>query len=139
MISISIKTKTGVILIAGLALFSSTILLGALLMFYPVFKGNDEIALFEKRFSELKSILPPQSIIGYASDENSEACKVDTLKTFYLTQYVLAPVIVVKSKQELLIGNSCQETTDIEKSKNADLVVIKDFGNGLKLFRSLGR
>jgi len=108
--------------------------------FDPYFPRWDRISQYEKRFEGLKKILPAHGVVGYLSHRQAQDIRFDAeTADFYLTQYALAPLIVIySSERELVIGNFRASGVDLEilTDKNLTLLtLIRDFGNGVMLFR----
>ena len=105
--------------------------------FDPDFPRRDRISQYERRFEGLKKILPTHGVVGYLSHRQAQDIRFDAgTAEFYLTQYALAPLIVIHSpERDLVIGNFGAFRVDPEIFKDRDLTLIKDFGNGVMLFR----
>jgi hypothetical protein len=96
-------------------------------------KGTDEITMYENRFSGLLELLPKLGVVGYISD-NIDNPDHDT-KAFYLTQYAIAPTIVVREKNRpLVVGNFKDTEVRTEELEKYGLSLSKDFNNGVMLF-----
>jgi hypothetical protein len=127
-----IRIKTSVILLVFLALLSNIQLLTQTLTSAPGLIGKDEISLYEKRFEGLKKILPAHGVVGYITGEGLEPIRANT--DYHLTQYTLAPVIVLRTYQRrLVVGNFTQGASGREVAAKHNLTVLKDFGNGVML------
>lgn len=95
----------------------------------------DEITLLEieNRFKVFKNILPEHGAIGYITDQQLQ----DSVREFYLAQYVLSPVIIVnKSTYPLVIGNFHKPINVDKVSEDMHLSILKEFNNGLFLFKA---
>jgi hypothetical protein len=92
---------------------------------------TDNQTLYERRFLELKKALPLHGVVGYITDENDEIPW-----NYYQTQYALSPIIVdKKTGQELVVGNFRDSAVARKVIANNDLILLKDFGEGVVLFR----
>ena len=131
-----LAAKTGVVLLILFALLSNLhwLLQAA---FDPDFPRSDRISQYERRFEGLKKILPPHGVVGYLTHRQAQDMRFDAgTAEFYLTQYALAPLIVIySSEREFVIGNFGASRVDPEIFKDRDLTLIRDFGNGVMLFR----
>ncbi len=141
------RVKIGIILLVLFALFSNLRLLTDWIQFDLSFVGQDEVTLYQKRFDEVKKVLPSTGVIGFVtSNRNMALTETSTdggaLREWYMTQYVLAPVIVSPTPGHDLILINDKPNSD---GSDPDLVttqitpggpVVKDFGNGVKLVRS---
>ncbi len=99
--------------------------------------GTNLPRAMEERLSELKDILPPRGVVGYISNVESwgywEARCV-------LTQYVLAPVVVERgAERELVIGNFDNPPELVDILREYHLTLVRDFGNGIMLFKKRGQ
>jgi hypothetical protein len=113
--------------------------LSALVSVVQTFRGariltkrtTDSQTLYGRRFIELKKALPAHGVVGYITDE------IDEIPwNYYQTQYALSPVIVDKTPgRELVVGNFRDSAVAREIVANSDLILLKDFGNGVVLFR----
>lgn len=94
-------------------------------------RATDSQTLYGRRFKELKKALPSHGVVGYITDE------IDEIPwNYYQTQYALSPVIVDKTPgQELVVGNFRDSAAISEVTANSDLILLKDFGDGVVLFR----
>lgn len=129
--------RAAIILLIFFALLSNLRLFRQTLNFAPKPLGTDEITLYEKRFAELKKILPYHGAVGYISNKQAEDIRFDvTAAEYYLTQYALTPLVVVySSNYPLVVGNFRQAVIDPQTYTSRNLVPLKDFGNGVMLLR----
>ena len=96
-------------------------------------KGTDAITIYEERFSGLLELLPKQGVVGYISDKFDDP-NLDA-KAFFLTQYALAPTIVVREKiRPMVVGNFENSEIRTEEYEKNGLSLYKDFNNGVMLF-----
>ncbi len=99
-------------------------------------KTKENISKYENRFVNLRQLLPQHGVIGYISDEKNESDQDFIDSRIYLAQYSLSPVILVRSRDySLIVGNFLEQTPDCEAYRKQGLIPIKDFGNGVVLFR----
>jgi hypothetical protein len=99
--------------------------------------GKDEVTMYDRRFEELRKALPKRGLVGYVHDQTDE---VETIKAYYLTQYALAPIMVVHGiEPDLVVGNFSYPSEETGKSVPDDLIPIQNFGNGVILFRKEAR
>jgi hypothetical protein len=99
----------------------------------------DPITRYELRFNALKRVLPPRGVVGYASGLPPEEFVSEDFKRFLLTEYALAPLVIVDdTTPELVIGNF-----DPERIRDVPalpgLETVRDFGDGLRLLRKASR
>jgi hypothetical protein len=85
------------------------------------------------RFQELQAALARETHVGYISDDASHVSGYIGTKNYNLTQYAVAPIVVESGPtRDVIIGNF--EKFDPERIPG-DLVIDRDFGNGLILLR----
>jgi hypothetical protein len=99
--------------------------------------GSDAVTLIVRQMAELKSILPPGTVVGYLS--NIDKGQIGTgwvvrPKAFYLTQYALAPIIVDYSTEHSLVVGYFDPPLRFD-TDGKGLSLVKNFGNGIVLFR----
>lgn len=103
-------------------------------------KTKDEIILLEieNKFKVFKKFLSKHNIVGYITDHNFENDnKINYVQEFYLIQYTLSPVIIVQNSTYPLVIGNFHEAIDVNKIvKEKNLTILKDFNNGLFLFKS---
>lgn len=120
--------------LAALALASSFWAFLDLVGDYSRNAGTFGFEAFDNRFNNLRKTVTPDSVFGYFSD-NPEATTVNQAE-FYLTQYALAPALVVQSANEpLVVANTHTATLNAAALQAAHLTPIQDFGSGVILCR----
>jgi len=101
--------------------------------------GADEVTLYEARIQVLRGALPAVEVVGYLTD----AAPVDLplvesrerMRHYVLTQYSLAPVLVARdATPEFYVGNF-RTPAGADTAAALGLVTVRDFGDGLMLFR----
>lgn len=104
--------------------------------------GEDEISVYEHRFQEMRTVLPRTGVVGYwGHPELTTALPGQGLvhvhfQRFLLTQYALAPVLLVEGTEpEFVVGNF---DPGMVPAPAHGLRVVRDFGNGVILFRRSG-
>ena len=94
--------------------------------------GKDFISRNEERFDELKKVLPVHGYIGYIYERGrGREAFARAEKKFLLTQYSLAPLIVVRSDRYDLVICNQGDTTNIPEH----LVLKEDFGESLSTIK----
>jgi hypothetical protein len=111
---------------------------------WPTQASQDEISTYERRFTELRAMLPARGIVGYlgvpaptdVTPREANAAALLHFRRYLLAQYTLAPVLLNEStKPEFVVGNF---DPGAALPAPAGLRVLRDFGNGLVLFRRSG-
>lgn len=111
---------------------------------WPAGTSQDEISTYERRFAELRTMLPARGVVGYlghpepagATPREANAAALLHFRRYLLAQYALAPVLLIESAQpELVVGNYERGATP---PTPAGLRMVRDFGDGLVLFRRAG-
>ena len=133
----SIRQKTGIVLLISCALLSNLRLLYRQVKSFDISTvGKDRISLKDKQYEELRKILPSYGVVGYISDwsPSYESFKASTEYT--ATQYCLAPVVVENThERELVVGNFRSGGSIARRASPRKLVLVKDFINGIILYR----
>ena len=105
--------------------------------------GKDRISLYEKRFDQMRKDLPACSVCGYITDElymNIGRYGRQAAEDYYLTRYAVSPVLVYNNQErQFVIGNFHNISAGLKNAGNEGLVLIRDYGNGLMLFKGRGR
>jgi hypothetical protein len=119
-----------VLLMGGLALCTLT---SYALILARTPAGRSDIDMNAERFRALREVLPARGVVGYLSDES--AGFADT-RTYYLTEYYLAPAVVARGDAyELVVGNFHWGSAIAAAAKAHGLAVERDFSNGVTLMR----
>ena len=94
---------------------------------------SDEVTLYEKRLETLKQTLPQRAFLGYVGDTNDlELFR----KRYTLTRYILAPLIIIpRADLPIVIGDFHDTHSYAVIPKSKGLVLMRDLGNGVQLFR----
>jgi hypothetical protein len=100
--------------------------------------GNPaRIDMDSNRFRDLREALPARGVAGYLSDTNEG---LEGTRVYYLTQYYVAPVVVARdAAHELVIANFALPDAVGAAAASHDLVVMRDFRNGVALLRRVSR
>ena len=86
----------------------------------------------EKRFEELRKVLPAGGRVGFISDKLRTSRRASLLRYFH-TQYALAPIVLVEgTSPDLIIGNFGKFDPE---SIPEELILVRVFSSGLMLFR----
>ena len=91
---------------------------------------------FENRFGDLPKAATPNTVFGYVSDNRPD--DPSDQAEYYLTQYTLAPAIVVTTTTEReVVANLHSANPDMKALQARRLMPIRNFGNGIILCRNL--
>jgi hypothetical protein len=99
----------------------------------------------DERLRPLREHLPPRGVVGYTSDgwNGGSFTTVEALQDYFLTQYSLAPVIVLRGTDlPIVVGNYPADATTepaAGRAYPAGLVVRRDLGNGILLLEGAER
>jgi fermentation-respiration switch protein FrsA (DUF1100 family) len=122
--------RAAVVLLVSLATLSGLRFLVDIAMLARDTHGPDDVTLYEHRFDVLRPMLPRQGTVGYVTDRPEAA------REFFLTQYALAPLIVVAhARAPLVIGNFFDPDAGPAVAAAHGLALLRDFGDGVALFR----
>ena len=111
---------------------------------YPDLPETDPVTIHEARINQLKPMLPASGAVGYVTSAENEQIfaaerafrNVEYLAQYALTQYTLSPLIVRNSPEfPLVVGNFLDGPPASGFLEKHDLVPLKDFGDGLVLYR----
>ena len=129
------RHQFAVIALAAVALASSFWLLLDLISVYSK-NTSFGVAGFENRFTEFRKTIKPHTELGYLSDNPPN--EPSNQSEFNLTQYTLAPAIVLPSSDEPLVVMNYHSGNppDPVMLRARHLVPIHDYGNGVLLCRN---
>jgi hypothetical protein len=105
---------------------------------------DDPVADWEKRFAPLKQQIPfKRGVVGYISDSGIPGVSYNAPNDegeYVLTQYVLAPIIIVKgTDQEWNIGNLGKQAYAVWSKSNQGQFDVLPFKGNLYLFHRVGK
>ncbi|NIN70721.1 MAG: hypothetical protein GTO46_02055 [Gemmatimonadetes bacterium] len=99
----------------------------------------------DQRLRPLREHLPPRGVVGYASDgwSGNAFTTVEALQDYFLTQYALAPVIVLRGADfPIVVGNYPADSAAEQaagRTYPAGLVVRRNLGEGVLLLEGAQR
>ncbi len=104
--------------------------------------SDDPVADWEKRFAPIKERLPFQrGLVGYISDSNVSGASYNAANDegeYVLTQYVLAPIVIVKgTAKEWNIANLDRPAYELWSKSNQDQFEVIPFKGGLYLLHRI--
>ena len=93
-----------------------------------------DISHYENKFQTLRQVLSQRGIVGYISDDTAD--DYTSTARIYVARYALSPVILVRSLDyPLVIGNFHKPYPDLAIYRKQGLIPLKDYGNGVVLFK----
>jgi len=130
-----VRVRIGVLSVILFALLSSGLALGRALDPPPWTIAQDEITHYEARFRLLRSALPPKGVVGYFSEPDLPPRNLDWWKGFCLSEYALAPLILADNTTPALVIGNFRSASPERNAADPTLVLVRDFGDGVLLFR----
>jgi hypothetical protein len=138
------RIKAGGLLLLLLTGYAVLSLLVQSIETYKDLPDKDPVTRHEERIAKLKGALPASGEVGYVTNVENEKIfayekafqNVEYLAQYVATQYTLAPLIVRNSPElPLVVGNFLDGPPAPGFLEKYGLVPIKDFGEGLILYR----
>jgi hypothetical protein len=96
-----------------------------------------EEADYESRLREVRKMLPKEGIVGYVTDEAMDP--LEKTRYFHLTQYGLCPLIVVSGKKHPFVVAYSRGFQHPAEPLLQGLVLVRDFDDGIRLYRNDGK
>lgn len=125
-----------ILAVAAVSLLSIGRLFFQVADFYPTAPSPDGVTDFDRRFTALRSQLPPKGVIGYLTDPDTPPTDTNAQAEYHLAQYALAPILVVNSPdQRYLVGNF-HRTVTTGSLRDRGFKLIREFGNGIVLLEN---
>jgi hypothetical protein len=91
---------------------------------------------YEQRFHDLRRAIDGDEVLGYVEEAPTAAPRAAS--AFDLTRFTLAPLrIVPYPNRPLVVGNFSDPAHEPAPQPGLRLVLLQDFGRGLKLYRNL--
>jgi hypothetical protein len=121
------------LVLAGL-LLSQTAVVISLARRLPSAMATEGMARYEKRFVEVRNLLPRFGVIGYLSDPTNDKGVTQGLydRRYHSAEYHLAPLVIVDSLEpDVILGNFFSPQAMEKAVAEHKLVVLRDFGNGV--------
>ncbi len=132
------KRKIGISLIIIFALLANIRLFKKSRLYDLKDLGNDQVTLYEKRFDGVKRYLGSVNIVGFITDidDKRPPTDIEFARRYFLTQYALSPIIVLKDyNHDIIIANFHNYDSELPDSIKEEFTLLKDFGKGLKIFK----
>ena len=142
------RRRAGLAILIALTAYGVLNLLWQGIRSYPDLPDTDPVTLHEARIVQLKPFLPAYGAVGYVTTVENDRIfakerafqNVEYLAQYALTQYTLAPLIVRNTPDmPLVVGNFLDGPPAPGFLEKHGLVPLKDFGDGLLLYRREGK
>ncbi len=128
-----VRTAVAVALLVALALATNGHYLLKVVRFRAAYEWPNLTTYYENRFAALRRLLPRHGVVGYVSD------RPDSDREYFLTQYALAPVLLDRGGlHAVVVGNFFDPATALAIAAPMRLVLVRDLGDGVMLFRGPG-
>jgi hypothetical protein len=134
-----IKIALGLVLAAVLLCQAARVV--SLAQGLPSAMAKEGMARYEKRFAQVRKVLPRFGVIGYVSDQPNDREVTQALydRRHHSAAYHLAPLIIVDSLEpDIILGNFFTRQAMEKAVAEHKLVVIRDFENGVFILRKEG-
>lgn len=129
------RAWAAVVILAAAPLLSNLKLLTGVAAFWEQRSGPDGVSSLESRFVALKAALPASGPIGYMTDPGVSLEETDAKAELHLTQYALAPWIIEPDAGHTTVVGNFRNAVDGGAISARGLDLVRDFGDGLYLFR----
>jgi len=98
--------------------------------------GLDPVTHYDLRYQPLRAQLPPRGLVGYVSDKQvaGRFTSLEGMQEYFMTQYSLAPVIVVVGTDHDLVVGNFQATRQARIPAELRGRRVIDLGDGVFLF-----
>lgn len=129
-----LKTIAALVLVALLSLYGTIEFYGEQLERNRTLKDPYHIAIQLERLEPVRRELPPNTLLGYISDIQPDSATILT------TQFAVAPMLLVgNAPHEWVLGNFSKPQNYAEFGRVHGLVLVKEFANGVVLYRQSHR
>lgn len=108
-------------------------------------RSNVLIALYERRFAEIRKDIEDVDFAGYITDDelhiggptgHQSPNEMEMIFDFYRIQYVLAPVVLCSgSGRPIVVGHFRDTDRAHQRAASEHLVIVRDYGQGVYLLR----
>lgn len=151
-VQVPVRVRFGMLLILAFAAVSDIRWLRTAAAARKWTYGQDEVSLNDERLRPLRAALSPHTTVGYVTSPppeppcSAEAALYQTLeyrrkvfKRYVLTQYALAPVIVVDNTLRDSIVGSFAAGDSPHAQLPPGMTLVRDFGGGIVLLSRVAR
>ena len=123
-------------------LLSQAAVIVSLIQRLPSAMATEGMARYEKRFAEVRNVLPRFGVIGYLSDPTNDREVTQGLydRRYHSAEYHLAPLVITNSLEpDVILGNFFSRQAMEKAVAEHKLVVLNDFDNGVFILGKGGR
>ncbi len=136
----SARVRSAIIVIACFGLASSAVVQHREQAKYRNARvGGDRVTAMGERLQAVRPDLPPYGVIGYITDPpppGDQHAWAEQAQEFGIAEYHLSPLLMLnRPTLPLVLGNFHQPVSS-ERIAKLHLVEVKNYGNGLILFRT---
>jgi hypothetical protein len=129
-----LKTIAGLVLTAALSLYGTIEFYGEQSERNRTLKDPYHIDAQVQRLEPVRRELPPNTPLGYISDIKPDSATILTV------QFAVAPMLLVgDAPHDWVLGNFSKPQDYVDFGRAHGLTLVKDFANGVVLYRQLHR
>lgn len=100
--------------------------------------GRDQMSVFGARLTEIQRDLPSYGQVGYISDTSDNLGDYPDQELIW-TRYYLAPLLVSPNLHYHLVIGNFHGPLPTKSLADWHLVLVREYGNGIMLFRESGQ
>ena len=129
------RARVAVILLIVAALGNVRLLRSVTQYYLVPLSDAENVPAYMERYARLKAELPCDGVVGYVDDGRRSSYEFALASM--LTRYVMAPVRVLEGAVcPLVIANLKDPAGQPDGRGVTGLVLVRDFGNGVRLYRN---
>jgi hypothetical protein len=126
-----VKAILGLVIVTLVSLYGTLDFYGTQIERNKTQRDSYQIGAQEKRFEAVKRELGANAVAGYVSDLTDAGILLSA-------QHALAPVLLVDNvPYQFVVGNFSKPLDYSEFGRARNLLLVKDFGSGVTLFRKV--
>jgi hypothetical protein len=123
------RLTVALLLVAAVSLYNVWTTARQIGVVSPAHVGRDDISIYLHRFDSIRDTVNLFRKVGYVDDAAYYA-------GWFQAQYALAPTILVQgTEQPLVVANFHKDTSENRRMVERDLELLRDCGNGVRLYR----
>jgi|GEM_PF-3305392 len=125
----STRCTLALLLLTAIAFYNAVTIARSIGTAPPSQVGRDDISRYLERFESIQDTVNRFRQVGYVDDAAYYA-------GWFQAQYALAPTILVQGMDEVLVvANFHRDTSENKRLVESELVLLRDCGNGVRLYR----